>query len=337
MNLTSEEKFKLAMNARKLVEDGKGIIAADEKPSSIGKRFEIYGIPNTIENRKTFREMIFNTPNLAKNVSGIILHEETYNQTAKNGKKFPEILTESNISVGIKLDKGLIDFKDDEHVSIGLEDLDLRCKKFQMAHFAKWRSVFRITDDLPSACCILENCNVLAEYAEICQKNKIVPIVEPEFLWDGSYSIERAGFIMKIVLSTLMAQLNGRGIFIPGVLIKTSFCTAGKNSQPAPLLHEISHHTVESLMFTIPCAVPGIVFLSGGHSPDDSLKILEHVNLEKGSHPWSLSYSFGRALTDPMLEIWLGQSENIKKAQAVLSKRIEKCSIVLRPSENTKK
>ena len=336
MNLNDEQKYNLAMNARKLIEDNKGIIAADEKPSSLGKRLQVYGIDNTTENRQLFREMIISTPNLVQKIGGIILHEETYNQTNSEGKSLPETIKDLGISVGIKLDKGLIEFKENEDVPIGLEDLDLRCKHFKIAKFAKWRSVFHINDKLPSACCILENCNVLAEYAEICQKNNIVPIIEPEFLWDGDYSIERAAFTMKVALSTLMSQLNCRGIYMPGILLKTGFCTSGKNSQMSSL-HDIGHHTLESLSFTVPCAVPGIVFLSGGHPPDESIQYLKQVNKEKGGVSWSLSYSFGRALTDPMMSAWSGNKNNIKKAQEVLSEQIEKCYDAVNQSKTSTK
>lgn len=305
----------------------KGILAADEKGSSLEKRFDMCGIINTEENRRRFRELLFNTVAKSRKIGGVILNEETFSHSDDTGKSLADILAEHGIIVGIKLDKGLTEFGESEHVSVGLEDLDHRCKEpiFSKAEFTKWRSVFRVSDTTPTRECIEENCAILAEYAEISQRNNMVPIVEPEILWDGDHSAEKAARAQKVILSTLMQYLNARNVYIPGVIVKTSFVTSGCKSGDVKSPKDVGILTFHVLLDTIPCGVSGVVFLSGGHTPEEATEYLKCVNKERGRHTWPLSFSFGRALTDPFLSKWMGKDENVEEAQQTLLKKIDEC------------
>lgn len=332
--LTAEQKFKLGTIACRMVEDGKGILAADEKGSSLDKRFDMCGIINTEENRRKFRELLFKTVAKSKKIGGVILNEETFSQADDTGKSLPDILADHGIVVGVKLDKGLTAFGDTEHVSVGLEDLDKRCKepRFSRAEFSKWRSAFIVTDETPTRECIEENCDILARYAEISQRNNMVPIVEPEILWDGDYCAEKAANAQKVILSTLMKYLNERDVYIPGVLVKTSFVTSGCKSGDAKSAKDVGVLTFHVLLDTIPCGISGVVFLSGGHTPEEATEYLKCVSNEKGRHTWPLSFSFGRALTDPFLSKWMGKDENIEEAQQVLLSKIDECFSAVVPT-----
>jgi len=327
MKLTDDQKFRLGTVACKIVENGKGILAADEKDSSLDKRFEMCGIVNTAEHRRKFRELLFKAPEIAGKIGGVILNEETFDQNDDTGKNLVDILVEHAISVGIKLDKGLIEFGDGEQVSVGLEDLDHRCKdtRFAKAEFSKWLCVFQVSENTPTKECIDENCSILAEYAEISQKNNMVPIVEPEILWEGDYNAEKAATAQKKVLSTLIMCLNQREIYIPGILVKTSFVTSGRGSSDKASPKDIGLLTFNTLLATIPSGVPGVVFLSGGHTSEEATEYLKRVNEEKGMRTWQLSFSFGRALTDPFLSAWGGKDQNVQNAQKVFLERINEC------------
>lgn len=325
--LTDEQKFKLGTVACRMLEDAKGILAADEKDSSLEKRFDMCGIINTEENRRKFRELLFKTVAKSSKIGGVILNEETFGHTDDTGKSLPDILAEHGIVVGVKLDKGLAAFGNTEYVSVGLEDLEKRCKepRFSKAEFSKWRSAFRVSDRTPTEDCIKENCDVLARYAEISQRNNMVPIVEPEILWDGEYSAEKASNAQKEILSTLMMYLNKRNVYIPGVLVKTNFVTSGCKSGDAKSPKDVGMLTFHVLLDTIPCGISGVVFLSGGHTPEEATEYLKYVSKERGRHTWPLSFSFGRALTDPFLSKWMGKDENIEEAQQVLLNKIDEC------------
>lgn len=325
--LTDEQKFKLGTVACRMLEDGKGILAADEKGSSLEKRFDMCGIINTEENRRKFRELLFKTIVKSKKIGGVILNEETFGHTDDAGKRLPDILADQGIVIGVKLDKGLAAFGDAEHVSVGLEDLENRCKepRFSRAELSKWRSVFKVSETTPTQECIEENCEILARYAEISQRNNMVPIVEPEILWDGDYCAEKAANAQRVILSTLMKYLNERNVYIPGVLIKTSFVTSGCKSGDVKSAKDVGMLTFHVLLDTIPCGISGVVFLSGGHTPEEATEYLKYVSKERGRHTWPLSFSFGRALTDPFLSKWMGKDENIEEAQQILLNKIDEC------------
>ncbi|KAG0439935.1 Fructose-bisphosphate aldolase [Dictyocoela muelleri] len=317
------DKFKLGMIASDLVEDGKGILAADESPSSLETRFHLSNIENTEDNRRIYRESIFKA--IKNHISGVILHDETFDMKTDDGMLLPDILKNKSIHIGIKLDKGLTDFNENEKLSIGLEDLDVRIKKekYKCASFAKWRSVFHISENTPTKECIAENSRVLAEYAVIAQKNGLVPIVEPEIVRDGEYKIETCLKVTKRILSNVIYELNQHDVFLPGVLIKASFVTAGVSEKNDSL--DVAENTIEALRSTIPCAIPGIVFLSGGHSSEHSFQYLNQLHKCVLHHTWKLTFSFGRALTDPFLKIWKGDEKNLNRAVEILNETIDSC------------
>lgn len=312
--------LKLGMTAKKILENGKGILAADETPGTLGKRFAEANIKNTEENRRRFREMLFSARGIEKYIGGVILNQETLSQATDDGVPLAELLRKKGIEVGIKLDKGLIDYKEQEKISVGLEDLDLRCKSpvLKGATFAKWRSLFYFYDGIPSEDCINENCSVLAKYAIICQRNGLVPIVEPEIFLEGDYGLESSYMATRQVLGTLMRHLNYEAVYMPGILIKPSFVTSGSLSTEEYTPKKVATFTLRALLSTIPCGVPGIVFLSGGHSSADAIRFLDAINRERGCRTWGLSFSFARALTSGALEAWRGEDSRVPEAQKTL-------------------
>ncbi|TBU09893.1 fructose-bisphosphate aldolase [Hamiltosporidium magnivora] len=326
MNLNNDDKLRLGTTARKIVENGKGILALDETSKSLEKRFALRNVTNTFENRVKFRDIILSTKNLGKYLGGVIMNEEMLNERSElQNKSFVEILQEQAISIGIKLDKGLIEFRDNEKVSVGLEDLEKRVKnsKFKTAEFAKWRSVFKVDEVLPSFDCIEENCVVLARYARICQENKLVPIVEPEILWEGEYTLKRAQQVTNNVLSSLISHLNIQGVYIPGIIIKLGYVTPGRSNTQVYSYQDIGISTFTSLISTVPVGISGVVFLSGGHNFNDSMEFLNAINKQKGKRTWNLSYSYGRAFSDNVLDVWNNKDENIEKAQEKLINLLE--------------
>lgn len=327
MSKETENLIKLGGIAKRILENDKGILAADESPSSISKKFDTYGIENTEENRRRFRELLISTENIEPFIGGMILHEETFEMNDSTGTPLVDILYKKGICIGIKLDKGLQTFEDDEKISIGLEDLENRIqnKNFEKAVFAKWRSLFIASNSLPSQGCIDENCKILARYAKICQKYGKVPIVEPELYFKGNYQIEDAKLHTKQILSHLFRYLNDEQVYIPGVIIKMSFVTEGDDSFNKHNSTEIGIATLDCLISTVPCGIPGIVFLSGGHKEEDAIEYLDTINKLQAYKTWETSFSYGRTLTDRPMEVWEGKEENVEKAQKVLFELAEKC------------
>lgn len=331
--MDKSQKDILEQTARKLVENNKGILAIDESPSSMEKKFSTVSIENTVENRRRYREMLLTAPkDLGKYLGGIILNEETFAQKDSSGVLFTEHITAAGICVGVKLDKGLLPLKDkndQEKLSTGLEGLKERCKRYRKdgASFAKWRSVFTIEEGLPTEECIYKNCEILTKYAEVCQQNEIVPVIEPEVLFNGSYKAEESMRVTASVISCLFYHINRRGVYISGLLLKVGFVTSGSEG-PQQTLREVADLTVRAFMFSIPPGVPGVVFLSGGHTEDVSVEYLKEANAVKKecSAPWVISYSFGRALQDSVLALWANNDENKEKAQSLLVERARICS-----------
>ncbi|KAI5179786.1 fructose-bisphosphate aldolase, class I [Nematocida sp. AWRm80] len=334
--MIKEGREELRRIAEKLVENNRGILAIDETPKSIERKFSAVGIENTEENRRRYRELLITPPlEISKYLGGVILNEETFFQKGSDGTSFIDSLNQRQILPGIKLDKGLLALKNSEQekVSTGLGDLSERCKRYKTggATFAKWRSVFTISADLPSEECIYENCNTLSEYALICQRNGLVPVIEPEILFTGCYESEKSEVVTASVISCLFYHLNRKGVFIPGILLKLGFVTAGSEN-PRQSLDEVACGTIESFMRSIPPAVPGVVFLSGGHPEDVSVDYLKAVNKMriKRKAPWIISFSFGRALQDSVLRHWNNEDSKKKEAQEKLLERASLCSQALR-------
>ncbi|KAI5186027.1 fructose-bisphosphate aldolase, class I [Nematocida homosporus] len=327
-----EDKQELEKIANGLVEGNKGILAIDESPKSMEKKFGSVGIPNTEENRRRYREVLLTAPaGIEQYLGGVILNEETFPQKDSQGKAFVTTLREKGIFVGVKLDKGLLPLGEGmtEQISTGLDDLSVRCQKYREggASFAKWRSVFSISKSMPSEECIYKNCDILSEYALICQKNRLVPVVEPEVLFDGTHTGEECEITSASVISCLIYHFNRKGVHIPGLLLKLGFVTSGSKNERLSL-EEVASGTIRAFMWSIPPSVPGVVFLSGGHPEDVSVEYLKEVNMKKRAwgSPWVISYSFGRALQDSVLHKWGNKDENKADAQQLLLERARICS-----------
>ncbi|PNF24336.1 Fructose-bisphosphate aldolase [Cryptotermes secundus] len=323
---------ELSKIANAIVAPGKGILAADESTATIGKRFADIGIDNTDENRRLYRQLLFTSDKVvAENISGVILFHETLYQKADDGTPFVELLKQRGIIPGIKVDKGVVPLfgSEDEGTTQGLDDLAQRCAQYKKdgCHFAKWRCVLKIKRNTPSYQAILENANVLARYASICQANRIVPIVEPEVLPDGDHDLDRAQKVTETVLAAVYKALNDHHVFLEGTLLKPNMVTAGQSCTTKYTPNDIAAATVTALNRTVPAAVAGITFLSGGQSEEEASVNLDAINKYKGKKPWPLTFSYGRALQASVLRAWGGKPENVNAAQNELIKRAKANSL----------
>lgn len=335
------QKLQLKRTAQQLVEKNKGILAIDESPQSMEKKFHPLSIENNVENRRRYREVLLTLPSeVSAYLGGVILNEETFFQQTASGESFVAVMAKNGVLPGVKLDKGLLPLSEGnpEQMSTGLDDLGARCQKYQEggAAFAKWRSVFHISKSHPSEECIYTNCNILSEYALVCQKNGLVPVVEPEVLFDGTHNIEACKVVTASVISCLFYHLNRKGVYIPGMLLKVGFVTSG-SANGRESLQEVADATVEAFLSSIPPSLPGVVFLSGGHPEDVSVQYLEAVNRVKRERqaPWSISYSFGRALQDSALKLWNNDDQQKAAAQELLVQRAALCSQAVRGLPST--
>jgi len=324
--LSQDQKRELAEIANKIVAGGKGILAADESTGTMGKRFANIGVENTEENRRLYRQLLFTTDkSMADNISGVILFHETFYQKSDDGVSFPELLASKGIIPGIKVDKGVVPLAGthQESTTQGLDGLSERCAQYKKdgAHFAKWRCVLKIGEHTPSHQAMLENANVLARYASICQQNGLVPIVEPEVLPDGDHNLDMAQNVTEEVLSHTYRMLNEHNVFLEGTLLKPNMVTAGHRCQTKYTPAQNALATVQALQRTVPAAVPGITFLSGGQSEEDATVNLDAINKCPGRKPWALTFSYGRALQASVLQAWGGKKDQVKAAQTELLKR----------------
>lgn len=325
--LTPEKEQELARIANAIVASGKGILAADESTGSMAKRLNGINVENTEENRRLYRQLLFTTDAaIANNISGVIFFDETFYQKTDDGVTFPQLLKSRGIIPGIKVDKGLVPLAgtNGETTTQGLDDLDARCAKYKKdgADFAKWRCALKIGDGLPSQLAIIENANVLARYASICQQNGIVPIVEPEILPDGTHDLETCQRITEKVLAACYKALSDHHVYLEGTLLKPNMVTAGFQSAKKYSSQDIARATVTALSRGVPPAVPGVTFLSGGQSEEEASINLNSINTIAGiKKPWALTFSYGRALQASVLAAWKGQKENVATAQAELLKR----------------
>jgi len=327
--------------ARKLVADNKGLLAMDESDSTCNKRFAKLGIPQTLEARRAYRELIITTPSLGGSISGVILYDETIRQQKRDGTPFLKVLGEAGIIPGIKVDIGAKDLAahPGEKITEGLDGLRVRLQEyFQMgARFAKWRAVISIGDGIPSRSCIEANAQALARYAALCQEAGLVPIVEPEVLMDGEHTLERCHKVTEEVLRNVFIQLNCQRVLLEGMILKPNMVLPGLSCPKQASVDEVTNITVNSLLRTVPAAVPGIAFLSGGQSGELASARLNAMNIRfKSRLPWALAFSFARAIQQPALEIWLGQETNVKAAQQALLHRA-RCNLAARGGEYTAK
>ncbi|XP_058874431.1 fructose-bisphosphate aldolase B-like [Acipenser ruthenus] len=324
--LTPEQKQELSSIAQRVVATGKGILAADESTGTMGKRLEKIHVENTEENRRYFRQLLFTADStISQCIGGVIFFHETLYQKTDAGVPFPKLVKDKGIVVGIKVDKGtaVLAGTDAETTTQGLDGLAERCAQYKKdgADFAKWRCVLKISDSCPSSLAIEENANVLARYASICQQNGLVPIVEPEILPDGDHSLLRCQYVTEKVLAAVYKALNDHHVYLEGTLLKPNMVTAGQACPKKPSPAEVGMATVTALRRTVPAAVPGICFLSGGQSEEDASLNLNAINQCPLPKPWKLTFSYGRALQASTLSAWAGKPGNLQAAQAAFTER----------------
>ena len=316
----------LSETARALVADDKGLLAMDESTPTCNKRFATLGIPQTEEARQAYRELIVTAPGLCENISGAILYDETIRQQKQDGTPFLKVLANAGIIPGIKVDTGAKNLAahPGEKITEGLDGLRDRLKEyFQMgARFAKWRAMIVIDDNLPSASAMEANAHALARYAALCQEAGLVPIVEPEVLMDGEHTFERCLTVTEESLRTVFIQLNRQRVMLEGIILKPNMVLSGLKCPQQASTDEVTTATVKCLFRTVPAAVPGIAFLSGGQSPELASAHLNLMNFRfKSQLPWALTFSFARAIQQPALEIWQGKEANRSSAQMALLHR----------------
>ena len=312
--------------AQALVPLGKGILAADESTGTIKKRFASIALESTADSRRDYREMLFTTNEMEQFISGVILFDETLRQNARDGTPLRRILESRGVIPGIKVDSGAKDLAcfPGEKVTEGLDGLRQRLDEYRElgAKFAKWRAVINIGPGIPSGFCLLANAHALARYAALCQEAGIVPIVEPEVMMTGDHTIERCEAVTTTTLSLVFSQLIEHGVALEGILLKPNMVLPGKECPQQATPEEVAAATVRCFRRVVPAAVPGIVFLSGGQSPEEATANLNAMNA-MGDHPWELSYSYGRALQQPALNAWKGDSANVPAAQQAFFQRAQ--------------
>uniref|UniRef100_A0A286ZWI1 Fructose-bisphosphate aldolase n=1 Tax=Sus scrofa TaxID=9823 RepID=A0A286ZWI1_PIG len=330
--LSAEQKKELSDIALRIVAPGKGILAADESVGSMAKRLSQIGVENTEENRRLYRQVLFSADDRVKKcIGGVIFFHETLYQKDDNGVPFVRTIQDKGIVVGIKVDKGVVPLAgtDGETTTQGLDGLSERCAQYKKdgADFAKWRCVLKISERTPSALAILENANVLARYASICQQvcvhNGIVPIVEPEILPDGDHDLKRCQYVTEKVLAAVYKALNDHHVYLEGTLLKPNMVTPGHACPIKYSPEEIAMATVTALRRTVPPAVPGVTFLSGGQSEEEASLNLNAINRCPLPRPWALTFSYGRALQASALNAWRGQQDNAGAATEEFIKRAE--------------
>jgi fructose-bisphosphate aldolase class I len=310
--------------ARAMVARGKGLLAADESAGTCKKRFDSVGVECNEENRRAYRELLFTTPGLSEYVSGVILFDETIRQETKDGVNFAGYLEKNGIVPGIKVDAGAHDMAlhPGEKVTEGLDGLAKRMQEYfaMGARFAKWRAVITIGEGLPSMACIEANAHALTRYAAICQEASIVPIVEPEVLLDGNHTVERSESVHEDTLAILFHALERYGVSLEHVILKASMVVSGKeNARQAPV-QEVAERTLRVLKRTVPAALPGVVFLSGGQTDENATAHLDAMN-RMGGAPWPLTFSYSRALQAVALKAWRGNAANAGAAQKAFHHR----------------
>ncbi|MGN6733834.1 MAG: class I fructose-bisphosphate aldolase [Candidatus Binatia bacterium] len=310
--------------AQAMVARGKGILAADESMGTIKRRFDSIKIESNENNRRAYREMLFATKGVEEAISGVILFDETIRTKTSDGTPFPELLAKKSIIPGIKVDKGPVDLPGfpAEVVTEGLDGLRGRLKEYKElgAKFAKWRAVITIGDGIPTYTCLQANGHALARYAALCQEAEIVPIVEPEVLLDGNHTIEQSQEVTEKTLRVTFNELFLQRVHLEGMILKPSMVVSGKDDPRQAGVEEVAQRTIQCLKRTVPAAVPGIAFLSGGQS---AVSATEHLNAmnKLGPHPWQVSFSYARALQDPALKAWKGEAGNVTTAQRVFYHR----------------
>ncbi len=329
---------QLRKTAGAMVASGKGILAMDESAPTCKKRFDALGIPSTPEMRREYRTMLVTAPNLGEYVGGAILFDETFRDETMSGQSFISVLESAGIVPGIKVDAGIKDMAlwPGEKLTEGLDGLGLRLAEYAQlgARFAKWRAVYTVSDLLPSEACCVSNAHGLARYAALCQEHGLVPIVEPEILMDGTHSIERSFKVTQHAQQLVFEALAEQGVNLEGIVLKPSMVMSGSSAPSRAGIEEVARETLKCLFSTVPPAVPGIAFLSGGQSDLEATSHLNAMNLLKKFTPWSVTFSYGRALQAAAMETWNGKSSNIEAAQQVVLHRARMNSLASKGEYN---
>jgi fructose-bisphosphate aldolase class I len=326
--MTNEEKLEATANA--MVARGKGILAIDETSGTCTKRFTEVGIECTESSRGAYREMLFTTPGIGEYVSAVIMYDETIRQSDADGTRFVDLLNAADIIPGIKVDTGAkpLAKAPGETVTEGLDGLRERLKEYgeMGARFTKWRAVISIGPGIPSRYCIETNAHALGRYAALAQEAGLVPIVEPEVIWNGEHDIHRCREVTEDVLNSVFEQLTLQLCFLEGIILKPNMITSGRDCPAHADTDEIAELTLRTLRSRVPAAVPGIAFLSGGQSGEEACERLGAMASES-LLPWELSFSFGRALQRPALQIWGGNSANVPAARSAFLHRARMASM----------
>jgi fructose-bisphosphate aldolase class I len=320
------DKALLSKTAAAMVAKGRGILAADESAGTCETRFKTINTPCTEENRRAYRGLLFTTPGVEQFISGVILYDETIRQKTDDGVLFPDYMAKKGILPGIKVDTGAKNLAlcPGEKVTEGLDGLRERLAAYFKlgARFAKWRAVITIGDGIPSYTCLYANAHALARYAALCQEASIVPMIEPEVLLDGGHSIERCEEVSEAALRATYAALAAHNVSFEHVILKASMVVSGKANARQAGVDEVAERTVRVLKRTVPAAQPGVVFLSGGQSDVSATAHLNAMAAMKGL-PWPLTFSYSRALQNPALAAWKGQSANAAAAQRAFHHRAQ--------------
>ena len=316
----------LTNTAGALVADDKGLLAMDESNPTCNKRFARLGIPQTEEARRAYRELIITAPGLGECISGVILYDETIRQQKRDGTPFVKAIADAGIIPGIKVDTGAKDMAGHpgEKITEGLDGLRDRLKEYFLmgARFAKWRAVITLGDGIPSCGCIEANAQALARYAALCQEARLVPVVEPEVLMDGTHTLQRCCAVTEQVLRTVFNQLYTQRVTLEGMILKPNMVLPGLTCPKQEAVDEVADATVNCLLRAVPAAVPGIAFLSGGQSGELASARLNAMNIRfKSRLPWALAFSYARAIQQPALETWQGKEAHVTAAQQALVHR----------------
>ncbi len=319
------DKQRLADIANAMVAPGKGILAADESTGTIGKRFDSIGVENNADNRRAWREMLFTTPGLGDSISGVILYDETIRQNGSDGTPLIDHLAAAGAIPGIKVDQSTNPLANSagELITDGLDGLRGRLEEYRElgAQFAKWRAVITIGDGIPTSHCVNANSHALARYAALCQEAGIVPIVEPEVLMDGTHSIDDCDDVTEATLSQVFADLRDADVYLEGMVLKPNMVISATDAPDRAGPEEVAAMTIANFKHTVPAAVPGIAFLSGGQSDQEASENLDALNRSGESVPWELTFSYGRGLQAAPLKAWGSDTSDIGAAQSVFAHR----------------
>jgi fructose-bisphosphate aldolase class I len=326
--MTTEKTLEAIANA--MIAGGKGILATDETAGTCTRRFDECGIESTEDSRREYREILYTTPGIREYISAVIMYDETIRQSAADGRRFVDVLSTADIIPGVKVDTGAkpLAKAPEETVTEGLDGLRERLNEYREmgARFTKWRAVIRIGPGIPSRHCIETNAHALGRYAALAQEASLVPIVEPEVISDGEHDIDRCQEVTEHVLNSVFEQLTLQMCFLAGIILKPNMITPGRECLAQADAGEIANRTLKTLRLCVPAAVPGIAFLSGGQSGEEACERLGAMASD-GPLPWQLTFSFGRALQYPALQIWGGVPANVPAAQSAFLHRARMSSM----------